>query len=308
MTAYQRRWLLLLVVGAFSLTGANCPKGTWNPFSPQLPRVLPPSPKIGDVVAVVNNNSRKIQTLTAERATINVRGVVTSLSASLAYQRPQRLRLRAGTSFGAELDLGSNDELFWIWARRNQPQGVYYCRHDQFAMSQARNIMPLGPQGFIEALGVVEFDPALPHQGPFPYGNGNLRIDTIREMPEPLKKVTIIDGQQGWVLEQYWYNAQGQVIASATASGHHHDPLTNIVIPSSVQISIPQSQLSMRIELGVVEVNRPQPNSTALWQPANYPGSPWIDMGNPNFRPPMSAPPVASRQPPPANVRQRPTL
>jgi hypothetical protein len=306
MTAYQRRWLLLLAVGVFSLCGANCPRGTYSPFSPQLPRVLPPSPKIEDVIAVVNNNSRQIQSLSADRATINVRGVATSLSASLAYQRPQRLRLRAGTSFGTELDLGSNDEFFWIWAKRNQPQGIYYCRHDHFITSRARDVMPLGPQGFIEALGVVEFDPALPHQGPFPYGNGNLRIDTIREMPEPLKKVTIIDGQQGWVLEQYWYNAQGQVIASATAAGHHRDPLTNIIIPSSVQIAIPQTQLNMRIELGNVEVNRLQANSTALWTPSAYPGSPWIDMGDPNFQPPMSPPPVAARQPPTANYRQRP--
>jgi hypothetical protein len=124
-------------------------------------------------------------------------------------------------------------------------------------------------------------------------------------MPEPLKKVTIIDGQQGWVLEQYWYNAQCQVIASATAAGYHRDPLTNIVVPSSVQIAIPQTQLTMRIELGNMEVNRPQANSAALWTPSAYPGSPWIDMGNPNFQPPMATP-VAVRQPPPANNRQRP--
>ena len=72
-----------------------------------------------------------------------------------------------------------------------------------------------------------------------------------------------------------------------------------------LSFNIPQTQMSMHIELGNVEVNRPQPNASALWPPSTYPGSPWINMGDPNFQPPMSAPPVASRQPPPANTRQR---
>jgi hypothetical protein len=305
MTTYQRRWLLLLVVGAFSLSGATCPKGGWNPFTPRLTPVLPPSPRIEDVIAVVNNNSRQIQSLSANHATINVRGVVTSLSANLAFQRPQRLRLRAGTSFGAELDLGSNDELFWFWAKRNEPQGVYFCRHEQFGVSRAREAMPLGLQGFTEAIGIVEFDPALVHQGPYPHKNGSLRIDTIRETPDPVKKVTILDGEQGWVLEQYWYDARGQVIASATASGLHRDPLTNIVVPSVVQIAIPKTQFVMRIDLGYVEVNRLPADSTALWTPPSYAGSPPIDMGNPNFQPPMQTPPAAARRPTPPNIRRR---
>ena len=50
--------------------------------------------------------------------------------------------------------------------RRNQPPAVYYCRHDQFAASQARQMVPFEPAWLIEALGVAEIDPGLPHQGP----------------------------------------------------------------------------------------------------------------------------------------------
>ena len=30
---------------------------------------------------------------------------------------------------GPEVDLGSNDELFWFWVRRNEPPAVYFARH-----------------------------------------------------------------------------------------------------------------------------------------------------------------------------------
>ena len=53
------------------------------------------------------------------------------LSGNIAAERPGRFRLTAGTAVtGQEIDLGSNDELFWMWVRRNQPPAVYFCRHD----------------------------------------------------------------------------------------------------------------------------------------------------------------------------------
>jgi hypothetical protein len=303
MTRYQSRCLLLLVTGLFALSGASCPQ-TLRQYTNPLPRVLPASPNLEQVIDVVNRNSAGIESFTTNRASISGAGFP-SLTASIAFQRARRFRLQAGTGFGAELDLGSNDDLFWFWVKRNQPPGVYFCRHDQFAASQARQMTPFEPQWLIEALGVVEFDRSLPHKMTL-LPKDRIRIDTIRNTPEgPVAKVTIVDGSQGWVLEQHVYDVRGRLAARSIASGHRRDPMTNLVMPAVVQIESPQAQVSLRIDLGNVEINRLSNDRPALWQMPSIPGTPLVDMGDPNFRLPGSATPVtAHRQPSPAD-RQR---
>ena len=98
---------------------------------------------------------------------------------------------------------------------------------------------------------MAEFDPALPHQGPFPLPNDRLRIDTIRNTPEgPAAKVTIIDGSQGWILEQHVFDARRRLVASSVASGHRRDPLSNLVMPTVVQINCPAAQLDLADRVG----------------------------------------------------------
>jgi len=303
--SYQLRLLFLLVTGLFALSGASCPHFLQQYTNP-LPRVLPASPTLEQVIDVVNKNSSQIQSFSTNRASISGSGFP-SLTASVAFERPQEFRLRAGTSFGTELDLGSNDELFWFWVKRSQPPAVYYCRHEQFAASQARQMTPFEPRWLIEALGVVEFDRGLPNQLTI-LPNDRLRIDTTRDTPEgPVKKVTIVDGSQGWILEQHLYDAGRRLVARSIASGHRRDPLSDLVMPTVVQIDYPAAQLSMRIDLGNVEINRLSGDRTAMWSMPSIPGTPAVDMGDPNFQFPSPPPATAatSRRPPmPAN-RQR---
>ena len=293
---YQLRWLLLIVTGLFSLSGASCPNFLQQYTNP-LPRVLPPSPTLEQVIDVVNRNSSQIQSFSTNRASISGSGFP-SLSASVAFERPRSFRMRAGTTFGAELDLGSNDELFWFWLKRSQPPAVYYCRHDQFAASQTRQMTPFEPQWLIEALGVMEFDRALPNQLKC-LPNDRLRIDTIRDTPEgPVTKITILDGSQGWVLEQHLFDARRRLVARSIASGHRRDPYSGLVMPTVVQIDCPAAQLSMRIDLGNVEINRLSGDRAAMWAMPSYPGSPAINMGNPNFRFPEPPPSTAAARRP----------
>jgi hypothetical protein len=289
---------LLLAAGLLALSGASCPR-TWQRYINPPPRVLPPSPTLVQVIDVVNRNSAQIQSFFTNHAAISGPGYP-SLSASVAFERPRRFRLRAATGLtGAEIDLGSNDELFWFWMRRNQPPAVYYCRHEQFATSQARLTMPFEPGWLIEALGVTEFDPALPHQGPTPLSDERLRIDTIRNTPEgPLTKITIVDSSQGWVLEQHLFDARHQLLASALADGHRQDPLSGLTMPTTVNVNLPPSKLSLRIDLGNVEINRLPGDRAALFSMPSYPGAPPVNLADPGFRPPGAPAPMPSPGPP----------
>ncbi|MGD0656010.1 MAG: hypothetical protein ABSA16_16870 [Thermoguttaceae bacterium] len=300
MHGYKSRLLLLVVVGLFALSGASCPN-MLRPQSPPLPRALPPSPTLDQLIQVVNGNNSRIQSFYTGHATLSGPGIP-ALSAKIAFGRPNFFRLYAASGLtGGEVDLGSNPEVFWYWVRRSQPPAIYYCRHDQFANSPARFSIPVQPDWLIEALGVSEIDPGLPHQGPFPLQGDRLRINTIRETPDgPVTKVSIFDGAQGWVLEQYIYNAQGILMTKAVASGHRRDPLSGLVMPGAVTVDCPSAQFSIRIDLGPVEINRLSGNAAELWTMPQIPGAAAVNLANPNVQPMTSQPPGVN----PAGQRQ----
>jgi len=272
----------LAVVGLLALGGPGC---AWlsTPQRYALPRALPASPTLEQVIQVVNGNSSQIHSFSTDEATLSIPGTP-SLRTSIAFERPKRLRLRAGTGVtGAELDAGSNDELFWIWVKRQPP--LYYCRHDQFATSPARRVLPIEPEWLIEALGITELDPALPHQGPNVRPGGRLEIRTVRETVDGLEtKITIVDAATGVVLEQHAYDAQGLLVAQARASRHRRDPLTGLVMPRIVEIRCPRAEFAMRLDLGNVQINRPLGNPAELWTMPTFHDWPTVDLGDPSLQ------------------------
>ncbi|MEX2119838.1 MAG: hypothetical protein WD847_09605 [Pirellulales bacterium] len=268
-------WLLVLVTSA---SGASCPQFL-NTYTPPAARALPAGPTLSQITAVVNDNSNKVVSLYTDDASISVPRAPT-IRASLALDRPLRFRLRGETRLtGPEVDLGSNEELFWFWVRRDPSQAVYHCRHDQFHSSSAAMVLPVEPHWLIEALGLVYFDPALAHQGPFPAGQGRLQILTPLETPRgQMTKVTVIDEARGWVLGQHLYDARNQLVASALAGQHQRDPLSEVTLPSRVEIHWPATQFSMRIELKNVAINQLPRNQDLLWSLPDYQGYTPVDL------------------------------
>jgi hypothetical protein len=304
MNGYRVGLPLLVVVGLLGLSGAGCPRMMAQWTTP-APRVLPASPSLEQVIQAVNRNSAQIQSYWTSSATLTGPGWPT-LHADIAFQRPRLLRLRAATGLtGAELDLGSNQEIFWIWLRRNQPPAVYFCRHEQFAASRARQMIPVDPDWLLEVLGPPEIDPALPHQGPFPAPGGRLQIRTIRETPDgPTTKITLVDAASAWVMEQHVYDAHGKLRASAVTEGYRRDPLSGLFVPAAIRLDCPAAQFSMRIDLGNVQVNQVPGNQGELWAMPNYPGAPPVDLADPNLRlAPPAAPPAVSSRPLPYDRR-----
>ncbi len=291
MNSFRRSWILLVAVGLLGLSG-GCDLMRFFQRTEPPPQVLPPHPTLQQVIQAVNQHSAQIQTFVSNSATLTGPNWP-SLQANIAFARPQFFRLRAGMGLtGAEADLGSNDQIFWYWVRRDQPPAIYFCSHERFAASSARQAIPIDPYWLIEALGVVEFDPRLPHEGPYAAPGGRLEIRTIRQTPEgPTTKITRIDPQSAWVMEQYVLDAQRRVVASAVAEGYRRDPVSGLFLPSAVRISCPGRRFSLRIDLGNVEINRPLGGSPELWKMPGIPGSPAVDLGRPPGGPMPNLPP-----------------
>lgn len=307
MTRYRHLLALTTAVGLFAVSGASCPQRVVPLYRDPLPRVLPASPSLDQVIQAVNRNSQLIQSFSADRATVTGQGFP-SLRAFVAFERPTRFRLRADTALtGPEVDVGSNDELFWFWVRRNEPRAVYFCRHSQLATSPARQSIPIEPQWLIEAMGIVEFDPRLPHQGPFPLPGERVQVRTVRETASGTQtKITVVDSLRGAVLEQQVYDSCNRLVASAQESGHRRDPLTGAILPTVVTVRSVPAQMALRIDLGDVQINRLEGSSAGLWGLPNYEGYPAVDLCGPAYSPPNVAPPPSDALQP--NMAPPPTV
>jgi hypothetical protein len=286
--------VLLTVCG-----GAGCPQ-MLQQYTQPIPRALPTSATLTQVIDVVNNNSAQVQSLYTNHGSISVPGLP-SLRALVAFQRQRSFRLRADTAFtGPEVDVGSNDQLFWFWIKRNQPPGLYYCRHDQFASSAAKPMVPIEPDWLIRALGIVSFEPGVVHQGPVPVSAGRLEVRTPPIVPGGNTRLTVIDATRGIVLEEHVYDPQGTRLATALMSRHKRDATTGITLARHVALQMPATRMEINIDLNDLQINQLNPSQVDLWNKPVYPGYNDVDLADPNLR--LVAPGVAgapSRVPPP---------
>ncbi len=295
---------LLTLTTLFAAGGAACPR-MLQQYTAPAPVVFEATPTLDRVIAVVNANSEKINQLQSTGATLSVPGVP-SLRTTLHYERSHRFRLIADTSItGVELDMGSNDEMFWMWVKRNRPPAVYFCRHDEFHKSAARDVIPIDPTWVAEALGVAHLDPRGLHEGPYAAGSGRIEIRSRVAGPEgEVTKVTILHAAHGWVLEQHIFDGRGARIASAVASHHRYDKINGVTLPRHVEIELPTIEMSFALDISDYIVNHISGDPATLWTMPTRGDAP-VDLGRiardsslpiaPQTPSPNLAPPAASR-------------
>lgn len=285
--------LLLLLLCLANLPGCAWWRG-WAK-APQAPMAFQGPPTIEQIAQHINSNS--VQQLEADRARISIDGLP-SLTARIALERPRNFRFRVETGLtGPELDVGSNPEMFWMWVKRNE--AVFYARHDQFAGSQARQMIPIQPEWISEALGVMYFDPAGNHEGPFDRGNHRVEVRSKIAAPDgELTRVLIVNNVYGWILEQHLYDPRGQLIASAKSSNHRHYPAEGVSLPHKVEIQLPPAQLAFTLDVTQYRINALTSSPEQLFTMPKFEGSQLVDVADPNFQPsPTTAHSATSHDP-----------
>jgi hypothetical protein len=296
---------LLFLAAALALSGCN-----WNRFFRQPDRYVQPpqvfqaAPTRAELIAKINDNTSRVQTLQASGSLSIPK--LPSLSTEIAIERPRNLRFKAGTRLlGPELDLGSNNELFWFWANQDPAKALYYARHEQFASSRAGQVIPIEPSWLKEALGLVELDPAGLIEGPIPAGDKlQLRVRQQTGAGE-VTKILVIDATKGVVVEQQLYDPRGQLLGSAKASEHEFHQLDGVTLPHRIDIEIPQAALQFQLVLDQHVINRPISGGNTFDLPRDQlAGARPIDIADPNFVPtnprqttPAGAPPRTSAVP-----------
>jgi hypothetical protein len=277
--------LLLLVL--FCCSGATCSRTLRYPFmayGPPAPEVLAPGATLQQVIEAVNQNADRVLTYSTNNASLSLIGMPTFplLRCNLAAKQPHLFRLQASTLIsGDEIDIGSSDELLWFWVKENKPPALYYCRHDQYVGSSAQRAMPVDPQWFLSALGLVRFEPGDRHDGPLVHGNDTLEIQSVVQTSSgTYNRSTVIDAKRAWVLKQFIYDGQGTLLASAEAKSHRYYPEHGVSLPQLIEIRMPAAQLAFSIDVGSVQLNQLAENRQ-LWTLPEISGSQRIDLGAP---------------------------
>ena len=228
-------------------------------------------PTLDEMAQVLNAKAARVWQLSTENATVSA-GDLLTLRANISLERPTRFRLQ-GKAFGPAVDLGSNDELIWFWAKSNPDNAVYYARHDQLGGVNGAPI-PIEATWLIDAFGLVELRPNDLHEGPYDRGNGQIEIrSTLRHAHGiNLYRSIVVDSTYGWVTEQRISDGSGQVLAEVYASDHRYDHGAAVSLPHRIRISLPPVQVSFQMEVSSYLVNQLREDPATLWTMPNYDG------------------------------------
>lgn len=298
-------WLILAVV-LFCSSGATC--RPWSrPNVPLAPVAFTGPPTLDEVLYSVNDTSNKVQRLSTDSATLVTPGAP-GLRATMALERPLRFRLR-GRLIGQELDLGSNQELFWFWARSDPENALYYAYHQQFVQTSRNTVLPVGPDWLIEALGLVQMDPSGVHEGPQVKPDGGLVVRSRVERPGgSFYRLLTIDPKYGWVTEQRLVDLAGTELAVARASNHVYYPEAGVSLPHRIQISLPPAQLSFQLEVGRYTVNPPSLDTGGLFEIPSLPEVRLVNLAEMATSGVPTSQPVGNGFLPPSSPGQNPPI
>ncbi len=258
-----------------------------------IPVAFNTPPALPQVIDAINSNSERVQQLHSDNVRLSIPGQIGGLNATMTYEKsptphltPGRFRLSGEALGSRQLDLGSNDNRYWMWVKQNKPPTVFWGEHSRYHRSAAQQILPMPPSWIVEALGVVTLDPGGVHEGPFQSQYGTPGLFQIRsQVPTPngnLTRLLEIDESRALIVQQQIYDSSGRLLAVADLSNFNHDALQGVTLPRSIQIKLPPAGLAFNFEVDSYTLNQPVADPELRWAMPQLDGHQYRDLANPN--------------------------
>jgi hypothetical protein len=116
------------------------------------------------LVDYLNTQASRLESITYDRVNVTPKqGIIPlpSLRGDLAAVQPRNFRMRGqGGMANAKIDLGSNDEQFWLYVNAPTTQPTFvFASHSDFETGKARlpEGIPFDPDWVMQALGMIKF-------------------------------------------------------------------------------------------------------------------------------------------------------
>lgn len=214
-----------------------------------IPVVFSKTPTQAELLKVLADRNTRFRQLSSN-VKISLDGIP-KLRGTMQMELPRRLRVKAGVMGVSGVDVGSNDDLFWVWTKVNLPNQrptIFHATHEGFRANQSalRQAIPLEPVWLIEGLGLLQFEPTDTHQGPFVTPEGFLELYTTRQTDTgKTLRVTTVHRQQGIVLQQALYVKRDEVsydlIAYTVSKDYKSWPDRGISLPQKIEMHLFQN-------------------------------------------------------------------
>ncbi|MCA9106161.1 MAG: hypothetical protein KDA83_12075 [Planctomycetales bacterium] len=280
-------WLAGLVIGiVLGSTGCRLPFMT--PRAPKAPELLSAQPTAEDIAMTIATQSNRVRQVQSQ-VRLSVQDMP-AVSGQLRFERPRRLRIQAkflGMVGGPGVDIGSNDEAFWIWMKANLPgagPAFVYANHDQFAQTLAQQRIPMQPEWIADALGLVTIPADAILEGPFARRDRTWELRYRVDSPSgTLTRVLIVEAVTARVVEQFWYDSNSRLLAHARSSDFEYLDPPGVSMPRRVVLTVsPQTedQMTLTLQMSGLMVNQATGNDQ-IWVMPRPEGVPAVDLGRP---------------------------
>ncbi|MCA9031670.1 MAG: hypothetical protein KDA66_12730 [Planctomycetaceae bacterium] len=253
--------------------------------------VLPPTASKTEIIAHLNHNvmgdgsSGGLVSWQTGDARASAPGMPFSLPTSIAVEAPRSFRLRTSHPMsGTQLaDIGSNEDIFWVWMKTPDNMPIMTVSHEDvgLAMDELALEIPVDPTWMMEVFGVIpineqEFE-IVRRDSTSPI------VDLVATRTSPqgvtVQRVIRVDTFRGQIIEHQLRDANGQLTALAELDNYRlHE--SDIYLPHLIRLSWPSQNQELKLELGHPDVNpRALAENKELWQPPVIHGAQTIDLG-----------------------------
>lgn len=268
----MRRRVLLLILCTTALPGC---KSLFNNSEHSSGGNFTAPRSSNELVTYLNSKSGPIQTVESDNVDITVtqNGQPFGLTGRLAFQKGRNFRMVASAVGSTEADLGSNDQEFWFWMKRNDPPDLFFCSYNDLPNAQVK--LPLQPDWIAEALCVQELNPAEYQMRDLKSG-----IELIKEVNvngEKMYKGILIakDGpNSGRVvlhrLFRYTGNTSQEIWRAEIKEYQLQKDIGNYVVPYLVTVNCPEQKVSIEMKIKACKVNQLQATPALFQKPTGH--------------------------------------
>lgn len=258
---------------------------------PVAPVVFQNTPTKDQLIQTLNAQASAVRQLSTN-VKVSMDGMP-KLRGSLQLERPNRLRLKAGLLGVSEMgvDVGSNDQRFWVWVRASIPgerPAIYYASHASWQNSSMQRSLPLDPAWLIDGVGLVEFQPNDFHEGPFLDPDGRLKLITIRQTGSgPQTRVTLVNSSNAQIEQQAVYDASNRLLAYTNSTDYRVHEDTGVNLPHRVEMHVYQDggqEMKMVVEAGDYSINALYGDPQKMWAMPNPGDVPAINLAEVSVR------------------------
>jgi hypothetical protein len=220
------------------------------------------TPTSAQLVRYLNRTSEKINVLECSDVTID--GKQGSQAAPTVYgdmvcQKPRNFRLQAKFVSNPAVDIGSNDQELWYWVGKADPH-VFHVSYKDLANVKDMPF-PFQPDWVLEALGMATYDENKTYKLGSNATEWLLEEDATSPQGQPVKKITVFNkgttrGSTPQVTAHRLYDANNNLICSASIIEVQQDAATSTVVPRKVVLSWPKEKMELKMTIGEARVAR----------------------------------------------------